>query len=76
MDDLLATGGVNITHLKLLVWINGTILYLSILGTMVGAVDLMHKAGAKVLQCIAVVELKDLKGKEKVSENMFSLISL
>ena len=37
---------------------------------------LMHKAGVTVVQCIVVVELADLNGREKISENTFSLIKL
>ena len=41
---------------------------------MKAAVELMEEIGAKVTQCLVVIELKDLNGRAKVSKPFHSLI--
>ena len=40
---------------------------------MKAACDLMEAAGAKILGCVVVIELTDLKGREKIKD--YSLLS-
>lgn len=42
---------------------------------MAAAVDLLQKVQADVVQCLVVMELKDLNGKDKVSVPVHSLIT-
>lgn len=43
-------------------------------GTMKAACDLMKAAKAEILGCVVVIELADLKGKEKLSDPLLSFI--
>lgn len=42
---------------------------------MKAACDLMDAAGAKVLSCVVVIELLDLKGRDKLTYPLLSYIS-
>ncbi|XP_048765098.1 adenine phosphoribosyltransferase-like [Ostrea edulis] len=44
-------------------------------GTMKAACDLMEKVGANVIHCLTVIELADLKGRDKLSKPFSSLIT-
>ena len=41
---------------------------------MAAAVDLVKKVEGELLECLAVIELKDLEGVKKVPAKCFSLI--
>ncbi|XP_076449901.1 adenine phosphoribosyltransferase-like [Babylonia areolata] len=43
-------------------------------GTMKAAVELMGKVSAEVAECLVVIELTDLKGRDKVDKLLHSLI--
>ena len=43
-------------------------------GTMKAACDLMEKFGAEVVLCLVVIELVDLKGKDKLSKPFKTLL--
>ena len=45
------------------------------LGTMKAACDLIKKLGAEVVECLVLIELTDLKGKEKLSDPFFTLMA-
>ena len=45
-------------------------------GTMAAAVKLVQSCGAKVIECHVVVELDDLKGRDKVGAPVSTLIQL
>jgi hypothetical protein len=44
------------------------------LGTMKAACDLLEKASANILDCLVIIELSDLKGREKVPKKVSSLM--
>lgn len=44
------------------------------LGTMKAACDLLEKASANILDCLVIIELSDLKGRDKVPKNVSSLM--
>ena len=43
-------------------------------GTMKAACDLMNKLEADIVQCLVVIELVDLKGKDKLTAPFKSLL--
>lgn len=43
-------------------------------GTMAAAVELLKNSGAEVIQCLVVIELKSLKGRNKISAPVHSLV--
>nr|CAD7196971.1 unnamed protein product [Timema douglasi] len=43
-------------------------------GTLEASCQLVRQCGGEVLQCLVVMELQDLKGKEKVSAQVESFI--
>jgi adenine phosphoribosyltransferase len=47
----------------------------SVVGTMKAACDLMEKVGANVIECLTVIELKDLKGRNKLSKPFSALLN-
>ncbi len=42
-------------------------------GTMAAAIELVEKVGGDIVECAFVVELPDLKGKEKIKHNIYTL---
>ena len=45
-------------------------------GTMGAAVNLVKKCGGVVLECLVVMELADLKGRDKLDVPTWSLVSV
>jgi adenine phosphoribosyltransferase len=45
-------------------------------GTMGAAVNLFKKCGAEVVECLVVMELADLKGREKLDVPTWALVSV
>ncbi|MAG15810.1 adenine phosphoribosyltransferase [Candidatus Woesearchaeota archaeon] len=45
-------------------------------GTMVAAINLVKKLGGKVTECIVIIELPDLHGREKIENEECELFSL
>ena len=43
-------------------------------GTMKAACDLLEKASANILDCLVIIELSDLKGRDKVPKKVSSLV--
>jgi len=44
-------------------------------GTMKAACELLQKVNADILECLVVLELDELKGRERIPGETFSLIS-
>lgn len=43
-------------------------------GTLAAACELVRKAKGDVTACLVIMELEDLRGRQKVSQNVISLI--
>ena len=43
-------------------------------GTMKAAYELMQAMKAEVVECMVVIELPDLKGRDKIPTNLYSLV--
>ena len=43
-------------------------------GSMAAACKLVKQLNCDIVECVVVVELTDLKGREKITEKLFSLI--
>lgn len=48
--------------------------FVCVAGTLYAACELMKKQQAEILGCMVVIELKDLKGIDKVKHSVFSLV--
>jgi len=44
-------------------------------GTMKAACELVQKLGGVILQCLLLIELNELKGRERIPADVFSLVS-
>lgn len=79
VDDLLATGGKIQLHYNeyiVLECINESNInkYLLFKGSMAAAVQLVKSAGADVIECVVIMELTLLKGRDKVGVPVHSFI--
>jgi len=80
VDDLLATGGkIKLYYNELYIileCINESNInkYLLFKGTMAAAVQLVKSIGAEVIECIVIMELTLLKGRDKVDVPVHSFI--
>lgn len=43
-------------------------------GTLMAATDLIRKAKGEIVSCLVVIELEDLHGREKIKEDVISII--
>lgn len=48
--------------------------YILFKGTMTAAVQLIQSAGADVIECLVIMELTSLKGRDKVGVPVYSFI--